>query len=504
MNPLLDFEKESGPGGVFQDMPTGSEPDPTKALMGAASSVGGLLAGMRETSAGSLRRAWEGSVLRDKLQEGLDTAAYYAGPHLSNRVEAVASIIPSVTPKFGTEDARAAGEAFKAGHVGRGAGLMGLGVAGGLLDAIPGEGALKGLLKGVTKAAHYAPDLSMAAAPAARSLFDKSMLSKVPDVPQFELPRNIPAKGVPARVQDITTDKTVRSKMLETIEEGRAMGGADWYNADPLRERFVSELGKDKGPEAFRKYMDFVAATSPRSDVGTNVRNASYYYQRHMSGEGMPAVGDRNPAPYGHMAQRLHQMNAERVAGAGWDPLNNPKPASFVENLVGNQRPGTIDTHAFRLPAILARDPRFLETAFKVDKDAPVQRIQDMVKSGQMSMDEAAKRPAFWQSVPKDNEYGAMENYYHGLGKEMGLTTGQTQASAWVGGGKVTGLASDESKPFLGFLEDRVNLTAQKTGMDPEEVLRRFIRGEGRLLALPLAAGGVAAGGLVGSLHQNQ
>ena len=63
--------------------------------------------------------------------------------------------------------------------------------------------------------------------------------------------------------------------------------------------------------------MDLVAATSPRSDVGTNARNASYYYSRAMQGEPMPAVGDRNPQPYGHMAQRLHQMNAERVAGAG-------------------------------------------------------------------------------------------------------------------------------------------------------------------------------------------
>lgn len=157
MNPLLDFEKESGPGGIFEGMPA-DHADPTKALMGAAGSVGGLLAGMRETSAGSLRRAWEGSVLRDKLQEGLNTAAYYAGPHLSNRAEAVASIIPSITPKFGTEDAQAAGEAFKAGKVGRGAGLMGLGVAGGLLDAIPGQGPAKGLLKGLTKAAHYMPD----------------------------------------------------------------------------------------------------------------------------------------------------------------------------------------------------------------------------------------------------------------------------------------------------------------------------------------------------------
>ena len=209
-------------------------------------------------------------------------------------------------------------------------------------------------------------------------LFDYSQLYKVPNVPQLDLPRNIPPRGVPQRTLDITADPAVRSQMLDVIESGRKMGGANWYNAEPLREAFNAELGTG-GDAAFRKYMDMVAATSPRSDVGTNVRNASYYYGRAMSGEPLPAVGDKNPQPYGHMAQKLHQMNAERVAGPGWDPLNNPKPASFVENLVGNQAPATIDTHAFRLPAILGRDPRFLETAFQVSKDAPKQNIQAMV-----------------------------------------------------------------------------------------------------------------------------
>jgi hypothetical protein len=259
------------------------------------------------------------------------------------------------------------------------------------------------------------------------------------------------------------------------------MGGANWYNAEPLRENFVQQLGSNQGNEAFRKYMDFVAATSPRSDVGTNVRNASYYYQRHMGGEGMPEVGEKNPQPYGHMAQRLHQMNAQRVSGAGWDPLNNPKPASFVENLVGNQAPVTVDTHAFRLPAILAEDPRYLETAFQVNKDAPKQNIQKMVESGEIPLSEAVGRAAYWQAQPKANEYSAMEQYYKKLGQELGLTPAQTQASAWVGGGKLTGLASDESKPFLGFFEDRIYKTAAETGMDPKDVLNAFIKGKLRL-----------------------
>ena len=323
-------------------------------------------------------------------------------------------------------------------------------------------------------------------------MFDYSQLHKVPSIQQFDLPRNIPPRGVPQRTIDITTNPAVRDKMLDVVEEGRKMGGAKWYNAEPLREAFNAELGSG-GDAAFRKYMDLVAATSPRSDVGTNVRNASYYYGRAMSGEPMPAVGDKNPQPYGHMAQRLHQMNAERVAGAGWDPLNNPKPASFVENLVGNQNPATIDTHAFRLPAILGRDPRFLETAFQVSKDAPKQNIQKMLASGEISMDDAAARAAFWQAQPKANEYAAMENYYKSLGKELGLTPAQTQASAWVGGGKITGLASDESKPFLRFFEDRVNLTAEKRGETPAKVMKDFIRGKKPLLTIPPAAMGALA-----------
>jgi hypothetical protein len=326
---------------------------------------------------------------------------------------------------------------------------------------------------------------------APEQLFDYSQLSKVPNVPQFDLPRNIPARGVPERVQDVINDRGVRDKMLATIQEGVEKGGANWYNAEPLRLEFVREMGENSGNAAFRKYMDYVAATSPRSDVGSNVRNASYYYGRDMRGEGMPAVGDRNPQPYGHMAQRLHQMNAERVQGAGWDALNNPKPASFVENLVGNQTPATIDTHAFRLPAIHAQDPRFLETAFQVSKDAPKENIQALVKSGAMPMSDV--RPAHWQAQPKANEYAAMENYYQGLGKEMGLTPAQTQASAWVGGGKLTGLASDESKPFMRFFEDRVHKTAQAYEMDPRKVLSDFIKGKMGLLSVAGAAGTGAA-----------
>ena len=329
---------------------------------------------------------------------------------------------------------------------------------------------------------------------AGAKLFDYSGLSKVPDVPQFDLPRYTPPRGVPGRVADLTANPDVRQGMLDTIKRGQDMGGADWYNADPLRQQFISELGPEAGAQRFQHYMDLVAATSPRSDVGTNVRNASYYYNRLVNDQGMPAVGDANPQPFGHMAQRLHQMNAQRVADAGWDPLNNPKPASFAQDLMGNQEPVAVDTHAFRLPGMLAQDPRFLETAYQTAKDAPKQNIQQLVTSGQMSMDDALKTPAYWQAQPKTNEYGAMEQYYKGLADEAGLSPAQAQAAAWVGGGQTTGLASDETKPFIGFVEDRANKAAERYGVSPAEALSRFIRGKGYLYG---GAGALAAPPLV-------
>jgi hypothetical protein len=333
--------------------------------------------------------------------------------------------------------------------------------------------------------------LTAGAARPGGKLFNYGDLSKVPDVPQFDLPRYAPPRGVPARIGDLTANPDVRQGMLDTIQRGQQMGGADWYNADPLRQAFTDELGKAGDPR-FQQYMDLVAATSPRSDVGTNVRNASYYYNRLVNDQGMPAVGDINPQPYGHMAQRLHQMNAQTVAGPGWDPLQNPKPASFAQDLMGNQQPVAVDTHAFRLPGMLAQDPRFLETAYQSSKDAPKQNIQQMVMSGQMSMEDALKQPAYWQAQPKANEYGAMEQYYQGLGKDAGLSPAQAQAAAWVGGGQQTGLASDASKPFIGFVEDRANKTADAYGLSPAEALSQFIRGKRSLLGIGAGAAATA------------
>jgi hypothetical protein len=255
------------------------------------------------------------------------------------------------------------------------------------------------------------------------------------------------------------------------------MGGKKWYNNEPLREEFVQELGLDQGNKDFGLYMDYVSGSSPRSRVPANVNNGSFYY--YLDKQGLP-LPEKNPAPYGHMAQKNHRTNAETIRNGGWDLMTHPKPPSFKENLTGNQLPGTIDAHAFKLPAMLSEDPRFLAGSDRtVDKNKVATTLypKRMFESGELSMKDALKRPQFWEGAPNKNEYGAMEGMYQDIARRKGLSTAQGQASGWIGGGDITDLGSS-ADPFLGVFEQKIRSTADKTGMQPRDVLRQFIRGQ--------------------------
>lgn len=287
-------------------------------------------------------------------------------------------------------------------------------------------------------------------------MFDYSRLAEVPNVPQLNLERYVPPRGVPERTQALAAPENV-ARVNDVVQRGVQMGGREWYNTEPLLQRFIGELGSDAGPAAYQQYLDLVAATSPRSKVGENARNASYYYSLAQRGEPLPqrVMKDNKtwglehplPSPYGHIAQGLHVQNAENVLqNGGWPVLQNPKPASFSQNLGGNQMPVTIDTHNARL----------------------------------WGMTDSKGRPI---DMPAKTEYDFMEKLQQQEAAKLGLTPAQYQASAWVGGGTETGLKSS-ADPFLKVFEDRVKLTAKKRGNTPEMTLRRFMTGEAPLLSL--------------------
>lgn len=191
------------------------------------------------------------------------------------------------------------------------------------------------------------------------------------------------------------------------------------------------------------------------------------------------------------------------------------KPASFSANLRGNQTPATIDTHNFRLPGILAGDPRFLETTVSEQADnvpaglatlmrqypglpedvaasavgdagakgARVNyRPQEWVSKGYIGLDDATGDAGLWTAKPKDNEYGYYERWQQEQARKYGITPAQYQASMWLGGGDTTGLGS-AAEPFAATLDARVRYTAEALGVDVDRLLDMYLKGEVPLLA---------------------
>jgi hypothetical protein len=297
------------------------------------------------------------------------------------------------------------------------------------------------------------------AAPAIRSadapLFDYSHLAQVPNVPQFDLPRAVPPKGVPAKVLEPNNPANLQ-RVDDIVAAGLKQGGMEWYNTEPLRNAYIAELGDKKGVKAFNDYIDAVAATSPDSKVAQNVRAASYYNNLRQNDMPMPPLlksekgnwqvpAGAIPNPYGARAQALHVQNMNNVIAGGLPILDNPKPPSFAENLKGNYQPVTIDRHNGRL---IGFDPM------------------------------------------ATGAYGAWEPIQQQRAQQMGIAPAQYQAGGWIGGQDLTNMASGND-PFLKHVENRIAVTAEQKGMTKAEVLREFIRSKMPLLGL----GGVAAGG---------
>jgi len=361
----------------------------------------------------------------------------------------------------------------------------------------------------------------LASEPSGVGPIDLASGSAMTGAPQASMVRTVPPRGISPRLQRAIDNPEVLEGMRESVRRGIEMGADKWYHTEPIRQAFIRELGEEAGAERFRRYMDYVAATSPRSDVSTNVRNASYYYTK----DGVPMTKEDLVYPYGHVAQNLHLQHAETIQGGGFDVFRNPKAASLSENLQGNLAPVTVDTHAFRNIAMRTRDPDFLETSISVpnktgkaaadmsdddrvlltmaqrygefseDGKKIVFRPQKLYSEGRLTMEEALKIPSFWASKPRDNEYGAAEKLYIKLAEEFGLPPADIQAAAWAGAGDLTGLASPPTKTFPQLFNERVEYTARMRGEDPQDTLRMMIRGEKPLLGI--VPGAVGVGGLL-------
>jgi hypothetical protein len=347
-------------------------------------------------------------------------------------------------------------------------------------------------------------------------VLDLSNTWQVPDVPQTDLARIDPyggkRKGLPEHIINAMSNPDLEAKLRFVAEKGLEVGGAHWYNAEPLRQAFIDRLGPEEGNAQFNRYIPIVGATSAGSEVGQNVRAASYYHVMERAGTPVRTSNDLIP-PYGHKLQQAH-ISGYRGLNEGDTGTLNPetqaKRSSFVANLGGNQQPITGDKHFIRLIGMLSQDPAFLNGKTVADVNYPALGIakgesrnwKKEVQSGRITMEQALQHPHMWQDMPDPNHYGALEAWAQHIAGKMGLTPAQFQAALWVGGGRVTGLRSLPTS-FLGIVENRLHNTAVKRGITKEQALDDFIRGRHPLLT-PLGAVGAAGAAAAAGAGQDQ
>ena len=284
-------------------------------------------------------------------------------------------------------------------------------------------------------------------------LFDLSNLDRVPDVPQKPLERYDPPRGRPSNLDTLLTDETA-DRLAGYAAKGEKVGGRSWYNTSPLRDAFIEELGPQVGGQQFDRYMDFVAATSPRSKVDGNIRRASYFRQLDNQGQQFADLSNADlPQGYGHLAHETQNyMLRDLKDGGHFQALNRPKVSSFAENLKGNQAPMTIDTH--NMAAVTGN--------FKNKKS------------------------------PSDTQYKYLEEFQGDIAAQMNMTPAQFQASVWMGAD--TGVA--DARPFMEVFDDVVARTAKRDKKTKKEVLTDFIQGKAPLYSMA-GASTIAAGSLI-------
>jgi len=271
-------------------------------------------------------------------------------------------------------------------------------------------------------------------------MVDFQDLSKVPDVPQSPLPRQEAARGMPAALDNLFVPETAE-RLEEIARDGAQRGGMEWYNLDPLRKAFVEELGDD-GTAAFDRYVDYVAATSPRSTVASNIRRGSHFYQLDRNGKQVGGLTNADMPPgYGHIAHSTHDHKLREIEeNGGLLPMKGPKVSSFAENLKGNQSPMTIDTHNY---SAVRNDP-------------------DVKKS------------------PTNTQYKYLEDFQGEIAKKLDMTPAQFQASVWIAGD--TGVA--DARPFIDVFDDVLKRTAEKNGVTRDQALKDFINGKAPLFGM--------------------
>ena len=275
---------------------------------------------------------------------------------------------------------------------------------------------------------------------------------KIEDVAQTSLDRYQPK----AQPDSTKLSKKQKKEFKEYVQAGIDKGADRWYWMGGLKDEFMEVLGPQLGAERFNKFMQINAGVSPRSTVSKEIDRAFVLY-RMKYGKGLPITDMTNemfPPGMGHLATTTaHRALINRLENTGLlgNPIDQAKVTSFADNLMGNLKPVTVDSHNMKLVTGLSRQP------YKT-------------------------------------EYGYLEKLQQDIAREFSIDPAAVQSAAWVGGADVTGVA--DARNITQLFNQKFAKVAENLGISEKEAAERFIKGEPTLMKALLPAS-VGAGGIL-------
>lgn len=307
-----------------------------------------------------------------------------------------------------------------------------------------------------------------------RSFPDERRKSLANALRQHDIER--PGGGSPEKIADVEelAYKTFKGpQFLKWLEAGRGTGS--WYDTRKTQSQAIDALGEKLGPEAFNDLIDHMAASTAMSRPENNLRRASWWKALHSAGLLDPAALRSStlsaPEGFGHIAQKSHHTaTADLIESGRLNPLANPKPASFAENLKMNWRPYTNDSRMST--ATLAAQPKLSLGLAGVQGDAT---------------------PRKWAYAPMERAAQRAASELHGRGLVDAPPDGVDPVAAWqaqvwggIGRENKTRMMSTNNPSFSDIVDKLLARSAKLWGVSPAQATELFWKGQP--LDLPLNA----------------
>lgn len=312
-------------------------------------------------------------------------------------------------------------------------------------------------------------------------------------------------KGDRARVLVDRADQ-VADSLAERI---RATGQMDadtryFYHTDGPVYRAATKAGlsDDEAAKYLADLGDYVAATSPRTKVEENLRNASLVMAkqaqgipfREIVGPGTvdPKTGVKGISEKGYPLMTgkggIHGNLLDNVIDdGGMNVANNPKPSNFGPNIAGNRSGVTVDTHAIRgtLQTLNEMEPGAVPEGFILPKFRDAYKSEPSVLTPNMIDDTLAGQ----MIGPKGNttkaqtEYAVFADIWHKAADRLGVSPAEAQSMGWFGFGDETNLGSARKTP-VDIFDERMDVTAKAMGITPEKAAEGVFRRQIPLLGV--------------------